>query len=180
MLASLCFMLVFNYLTDGFLVPVAAEVQKAYKMQNIYPVTFTVIVWSVQAIPMTFVSMWLYNNFAYSNVLRLGSLLQITGAWIRSYAAVTGTFTPILIGTTIQSLSSCLLGQSGNLLANKWFPSNEYGTVSACCTLAHAALAGGFALAGAAFHDANQDTKEILNDYIFKLNIFGTIIFVLF
>ena len=149
-------------------------------MPNAFYVTLTIIVWSVQAIPMTFVSILLYNNFRYSTVLRLASVLQISGAWIRSYASVTGTYWPILVGTSIQSLSASLIGQSGNLLANKWFPSNEYGTVQAFFMFSHAALAIGFALSGKVFSNPDQDAKEVLNDVILKCNIFGTAIFLLF
>ena len=51
-------------------------------------VSMSAIVWNLQAIPMSAVSIWLYNNFSYSNVLTLGATLQFVGAWVRSYAIV--------------------------------------------------------------------------------------------
>jgi hypothetical protein len=50
---------------------------------------------------MNAVSIWLYNNYSYSNVLIAGAVIQLVGAWIRTFAMVNGAFWPILAGTTI-------------------------------------------------------------------------------
>jgi len=84
----------------------------AYMLDNPFLVAMCAIIWPAQAIPMNFITMWLYNNFKYSHVLTLAACLQFCGAWLRAYASVTGSFWPILAGTTIMSLSASMLWQS--------------------------------------------------------------------
>lgn len=138
------------------------------------------IVWTLQAIPMSFAAIWLYNNYSYSNVLRIASLLQFVGAWFRSVAILTGTFWPILAGTTIQSLSSPLHWQSQNLFINKWMPVNEYGKTSAIYTGAQISLTIGFAIAGLSFSGPEVDVKSRLNSLILVCNFVVSAIFVFF
>ena len=129
---------------------------------------------------MNFVSVWLFNRFNYVKVLRLGSLLQICGAWIRCFAMVNGKFWPILLGTVIQSLSASMYWQSQNLVANRWFPSSEYGLITSLWMATTMTMAVGFVLVGNIFSKPDVDTKWALNDLIFHSNFVLTGLFLFF
>jgi hypothetical protein len=60
-------------------------------------------------------------------VLTIAATLQIAGGWIRSYAILTDSFWPILLGTTILSCSMTMLMCSQMFIINKWFPVEEFG-----------------------------------------------------
>jgi hypothetical protein len=98
------------------------QVQIAYKMQTAIAVSFCAIVWNLQSIPMTFSCIWAFKHYESTHVLRFFACVQFLGAWVRPLAAVTGTFTPTLIGTCIQALSATSYLQSQNIIIGKWFP----------------------------------------------------------
>jgi len=73
-LSILFLMQCFNNLMT-MMMPIMNNLQAAYNLKSPMLVVLTVIVWNVQAIPMNGVSMWLYNNYAYSKILTLASIL---------------------------------------------------------------------------------------------------------
>jgi len=111
-LASFLLMICFNHLTIAMFIPIIPQVQAAYMLAEPLLVSMCAIIWPIQAIPMNFISIWLFNNYSYTNVLSLASCFQFFGAWFRSYSYVTGTFWPIMVGTAIQSLSASMFWQS--------------------------------------------------------------------
>lgn len=108
-------------------IPIIQLVQAAYMQPSPFLTSMNVIVWRLQAVPMNFLCIWMFKNFNYRYVLTLSMLCQVIGGWVRSYAVVTGTFWPILAGTTILSCSMTITWSSQMFIINKWFPKNEYG-----------------------------------------------------
>lgn len=65
----------FNHFTVAMFIPIVQQVQGAYLLDKPILVALCVITWPAQAIPMNFVAMWLFNNFKYSTVLTVATVL---------------------------------------------------------------------------------------------------------
>jgi len=108
---------------------------------------------------MVFVAMAAYNNFSTRAVLCAAVTLQLGGAWFRMLAFARDEFWPILVGTTVQSLSNTFLLTAPNLIINAWFPVNEIGIASAIASMAiPLGSMVGFGVTGYMFYD-NTDIK---------------------
>ena len=94
------------------------------------------IIFSLQALPMTFVAIVAFNNFSLRTVLTVSAILQLSGAWFRMAAFSMDQFWPVLVGSTVQSLSNTFLLSSPNLIINNWFPVNEIGIASSISSMA--------------------------------------------
>jgi hypothetical protein len=70
-------------MTEIMLVPIALEVEQAFKMKSAYPVNMCAIFFALQALPMTVVAVWAFNKFSVRSVLFVSILCQLTGAWFR-------------------------------------------------------------------------------------------------
>ena len=126
-LSSLLLMLAFNHFTYSMYIPIIQSVQAAYLQPSPFLTSMNVLVWRIQAVPMNFVSIWLYKHYSVRYVLTIAATLQIAGGWIRSYAILTDSFWPILLGTTVLSCSMTMLMCSQMFIINKWFPVEEFG-----------------------------------------------------
>jgi hypothetical protein len=129
---------------------------------------------------MNFVAIWLYKHFSYTSVLTLAACLQVFGAWFRSAAVLTGSFWPILAGTTVMSLSAEILWQSQSLIINKWFPVNEYALATSLVLVTSATMLVGFAVTGVVFTHRDNNTIDNFNDMVWYSNIVVSFIFVYF
>lgn len=127
--------------------------QRAYRHTNTFPTSMMELTWKIQAIPMNYIAIYLYRWFSVRACMRIAACLQLGGAWIRSYAIVTGTFWPILAGTIVLSCSAEILWQSQNMIINKWFPVNEYGLASALVQATSVMMLVGFSVSGLVFSD---------------------------
>lgn len=91
-------------------------------------------IFSATYIPMTFMTMWMYQKMPSNYVIRIGCVNFIIGAWVRMIAS-DGSFWPILLGQTIMSFSYPIFNAAISLICNKWFPDKERTLVTAICGL---------------------------------------------
>jgi hypothetical protein len=66
-------------------------------------------VFALQSLPMTFIAIKMYNSMPTKTVLSISVLLQMIGAWFRMLAFHYDKFWPVLVGTSIQSLSATFI-----------------------------------------------------------------------
>jgi uncharacterized membrane protein YvlD (DUF360 family) len=76
------------------------------------------IVFALQALPMTFISIKMYNSLSVRTVLTISVSLQLFGAWIRIGAFAIDEFWPVLVGTSILSVSHTFVQSAQNLMIN--------------------------------------------------------------
>ena len=93
--------MIFNSMTLISLVPIALDVERTYQLESGLPVNMCAIVFSLMALPMTFVAIKFYNTMSTRSVLLFAISMQVTGAWIRMGAFYVDEFWPVLLGTSI-------------------------------------------------------------------------------
>lgn len=75
MLMITSFQLAFNSMTLISLVPIALEVERAFKLESAYPVNMCAIVFAIQSLPMTFVAIAAYNTFKVRTILIASAII---------------------------------------------------------------------------------------------------------
>lgn len=93
------------------------------------------IIWTITSIPMSFVTMYLFNRFNSAWILRLGAFFFLSGNFIRLGWKITDSFAPVLIGCTVISLSQSIYICAITLVCNKWFPDSERDMAISICAL---------------------------------------------
>ena len=76
--------------------PASIYLAKAYHVPAL-EVNMCAIIFTATFVPMTFLSIWMYNTMKSDTVLRIASLLMLLGGWIRLWA-LNGSFWPVLLG----------------------------------------------------------------------------------
>jgi hypothetical protein len=119
----------------------------------------------------------------YSTVIRISCAVMLSGCWFRSLCQVTGTFWPVLFGSTWLSFAQPFYLSAVGLFVTKWFPKNETAIATTICGLA---LPCGnlvaFTMTGLAFSGDNMSTKDYplvinsLNSLLLQENILVTIV----
>jgi MFS family permease len=74
---------------------------------------------------MTFLAIKLYQLYPFKSVLQVAALFLLVGSWIRTLAPVVDSFSPIIIGSFVQSIGHVMTQQSQNIVINKWFGDKE-------------------------------------------------------
>jgi hypothetical protein len=133
-------------------------IASAYGISVVY-VNACAIVFTATFIQMFFVSAKMYTDMRISTVLRIGAVILTAGTWIRYLAVVTSTFWPVLVGTTVLSMSAPIILSSVTPVCNKWFGDKERSSVTAILGLAGPVGAIlGLACGGLFFLSVSYDT----------------------
>ena len=103
---ELFFFIAYDSLTIILLVPIALDIQKAYRLDSALAVNLCAIIFQITNIPMTFVSIKMFKLYSVSNILRFATVIMLLGSWFRIYTMVNGKFWPVLVGYFIQSFCS--------------------------------------------------------------------------
>lgn len=117
------------------LTPVCQPLAVAFKVQTIV-VTMSSIVFSITYIPMTFIAIKMFKEMSLSTVFRIACVIAIIGAWIRVLAEENKSFTWILVGYTVISLSYPILLSAVTLICNRWLGDSERTVITQLCGLA--------------------------------------------
>ena len=128
---------------------------------NVVVVNSCVIVFTLTYIPMSFVAAWMYTNMRLSTVMRLGTSVICLGGWTRNICTWTGTFWPVLVGTTILSLPGPIILSCVSPVCNKWFGDKERSTATAILGLP-SPIGGivGLVIGGYFFHGVKKQNAE--------------------
>lgn len=74
---------------------------------------------------MTFFAIWLFKVVKPSTAFRIACVNLLIGSWIRAFSLSSGSFTMILVGYTIISLSYPILLAAVTLVCNTWLGDHE-------------------------------------------------------
>ena len=83
--------------------PISIPVAEAFELKTVLYVNLTIMMNLFNAVPMTFLSIWMYSTFSTSLVLRLVVTVQLLGTVLRAVCYFTESFTLFAIGAYLCS-----------------------------------------------------------------------------
>ena len=78
--------------------PISIPLARAFNLDTVLYVNFTIIFQDLNSVIMTFASVWMYSRYSTSGVLRLAVTVFFVGALLRALCYQTHTFLPVVIG----------------------------------------------------------------------------------
>lgn len=114
--------------------PASKEIASAYNT-SIVDVNMSYMIGSITGIPMTFVCIYLYRTFPSHWVLRLACCNALIGGWFRRLSNGDDRYWPIIVGTSVLSLSAPLFFVQMTKFCNRWFSDSERTIATVICAL---------------------------------------------
>lgn len=119
------------------------------------------ILYSLNALPMTLLCIWMYSRYSTSGVLRFATSLLLLGTVFRSLCFRTNNFWPVFIGSYLCSCCNPFFINVQSIIANRWFGDKERALATALQILAMPlGSAASFATTGYWFSGEEADFKE--------------------
>ena len=141
--------------------PIAIPTANAFDLGSVLYVNFAVMLYSLNAIPMTFLCIWMYARYSVSGVLRFSMTLLLVGTIFRSLCYRTDNFWPVFLGSYLCSCCNPFFINVQSIIANKWFGDHERALATALQIIAMPlGSASSFAMTGLWFKDEEMDFKE--------------------
>ena len=105
--------------------PLAIKVASAFELNSVFYVNLSIILNMVNAVPFTFLSVYLYSRYSASCVLRVMITLMMIGSICRAMCWWTDSFWVVAIGGYICSCCNPFFINVQSIIANKWFMDDE-------------------------------------------------------
>ena len=158
------------FLVKGLVVtafaPVAIQVAQAYDLSSTVTINMCNMSFALLSPPSDFLAVYLFGKYPTDTVLRVASLISLTGAMFRFLSFGNEQFWPILVGTFMMASAASIFLNSQMIIANKWFSDKERALAMAILNVsAPIGAIASFTLTGMVFSSiGNEDdglsTKE--------------------
>ena len=89
----------------------------------------------VNSVPMTFLCVYLYSRFKFSNILRIVTTMMMIGAVVRASCVWIDSFWPVAVGSYICSCCNPFFINCQSIITNKWFTDKERALGTALMTV---------------------------------------------
>ena len=96
-----------------------------FELESVLTVNLMIAINMVNAVPMTFLCIWLYSRYSAAKVLRCVITLMLIGSIVRASCYKTDEFWPVVVGSYLCSCCNAFFINVQAIIANKWFKDNE-------------------------------------------------------
>ena len=97
---------VISHIVYAAIWPISIPITKVFELDTVFYVNFTTMLQMINAVPMTFASIYLYSRFGVSVGLRLIVTVALLGTVLRASCYFYESFWPVAIGQVLCSCSN--------------------------------------------------------------------------
>ena len=160
---------------------IAQEIADSYGHTSTFMVNGCAIAFIFLNIPMTVVSIWAFQTFSITSVMRVGAILQFAGSLFRMVTFINGEFWPVLVGTCFVAAAKPIFISSASMIANRWFADNERATSQVIQDInAVTGPALIIIISGIVFSEEDRDSRQCLYKLMMIQNIILTVSSIIF